>query len=153
MTAPSDPGDADLALVDASASAKASSALHGMAGVISALAGVQFVTSGSFVDPALNAVPWSLIALGVLEVPIALLVLRNHYPAALAGALLAPLLAIAALGWLVLGMSSGMMSFLAMSAVPAAGGAAVVAPFALASVRRGWAAKRRLAASGMELGL
>jgi hypothetical protein len=153
MTAPTDPAEPDLAHLEPTARTKTSAALHGMSGVLTALAGVQFVTSASFYDPIQNALPWSLAVLGVVQVVVALLVLRNHHPAALAGSLLAAVIALGALAWLVLSLTSGMLSFLAIVAVPVAGCAALLAPAALAHTRRGWDAKKRLEDAGMELGL
>lgn len=153
MTGSPDPNDRDLALVEPTSTVKMCAALHGIAGTVTALAGLQFVTSGSFIEAYLNALPWSLVALGAIQVGLALLVLRNHHPAAIAASLNAALLALLALGWLVLSITSGMLSFMALGAVPAAGSAAILSPFTLGQTKRGWDAKKRLSESGIELGL
>lgn len=147
--------DRDLALVEATPRVKLSAALHGVAGGIAAISGLQFVTSASFLgeDAWMNALPWSLLGLGAIQVGLALLVLKNRHPAAVAASANAVLIAVGSLAWLILGITSGLFSCMALIGVPAAGAAAIIAPFTLGQTKRGWEAKKRLQESGIELGL
>lgn len=154
MTDPSrEPGgDGDLAHLRVRASVSAAAALNGMSGLIATLTGLQFTTSASFHDPLYDAVPWSLVGLGVVQLGLALLVLRNSHAATIAVSLLAPVIAVVAVGWALLASSNGIWSPIAMCEVPLAGTAALLAPFALGPTRRARDAKRRLQDSGMDLG-
>ena len=155
MTAPSPPsadGEADLAQLQVKPTVKAAAALGGMSGAISVLTGLQFTTSGSFHEAMYNAVPWALSALGAVQLVLALMVLRNHFPAALGASVVGALVAVVAAGWAVLASTSGFLSCLAIVLVPLAGSAAMVTPFALGATKRAWDAKKRLQDAGIELG-
>lgn len=158
-TTPSSPdaSDKDLAAIEASSLVKASSATHGIAGVTVALTGIQFVTSGSFYEWSLNLVPWALVLLGVVQAGVALLVLRNHHPAAIAGVLVGGASFLGSLAWIALiawlaTQGAYILSIVALASAPAAGAAALLAPFTLSHTKRGWEAKKRLQAAGIELG-
>ncbi|MDQ3034571.1 MAG: hypothetical protein M3Y87_19335 [Myxococcota bacterium] len=145
-------GDADLAQLRVRGTVSAAAALNGMSGVIAVLSGVQFTTSAAFHDPLYNVVPWALVGLGVVQLGLALLVMRNSHGATIALSFLAPLITMVALGWAMLAWTNGFHSFIAVCEIPLAGSAAVLAPFALGPTRRARDAKRRLQDAGMDLG-
>ena len=58
-----------------------------------------------------------------------------------------------AVAWAALAWSHGFGSFLALIEIPLAGSAAILSPFALRPTRDARDARRRLAGSGLDLGL
>lgn len=152
MTGTSGDGEADLAQLEVRGSVKAAGAVNAMSGVIAILTGLQFTTSGSFYEAIYDAVPWSLTALGAVQLVLAILMLRNHFPATVIAAVVAPLVALDALGWAYLATTSGFLSPMAVLEIPLAGSAAIVAPLAIGATRRAWLAKKRLEDAGIELG-
>jgi hypothetical protein len=150
---PQDAGERDLAALAVRAPVKAAAALSGMSGTFALLGGLQFTTSGSFVDATLNLVPWSLAGLGAAQLGLALLVMRNHYPATIAASVLNMVVALVASGWAVLAASSGFLSCMAMVAPALAAAAALATPFALGPARRAHLARQRLRDDGLDLGL
>ncbi len=145
--------DADLAQLNVKGTVNAAAALNGMSGVIAFLSGIQFTTSASFHDPLYNVVPWSLVVFGVVQLGLALLVMRNHHGATIAASFVAPLVTLIAVGWAGLAWSNGFGSFLAIIAIPLAGSADILAPLALGPTRRARDARRRLQDSGLDLGV
>lgn len=155
MTAPPTPSpesERDLADLQVKPTAKAAAALGGMSGAIAVLTGLQFTTSGSFYEALYNVVPWTLSGLGAVQLALALMVLRNHFPATIGASVVGALVALVAVGWAVLASTSGFLSCMAIVLVPLAGSAALVAPFALGATKRAWDAKKRLQDAGIDLG-
>jgi hypothetical protein len=147
---PSD--DADLEDVKLRPAARLASGAHGASGAVCAMAALQFIGLGRF-EVWEIALQIALAALGVVQVVLGVMVLRNHYGGAVAGAIVGPIVAALAGAYLVVSMSWGVATCLAFVAPPIAGTAALLGFFAIAPTRRAMLAKRRLAEAGVELGL
>ena len=150
--APIQESERDLAELQVKSTVKAAAAFGGMSGVVAVLTGLQFTTSASFVESIYDALPWSLAGFGAVQLGLALLVLRNHFPACVAASLVGVLVALLAVAWVLLSVTHQLYSALALLEVPLAGCAALLAPLALGPTKRAWDAKKRLQDAGIELG-
>jgi len=145
--------DADLEAVRLTGPVRLAAAFLGAGGGACAVAGLQFVGMLRSAEAWEYALQYGLIAAGALEVGLGLLVLRMRHGAAIGAAILAPLLALASMGYMVLTIRWGVATCIAFVAPPLAGLGAIFSLFALAPTRRATLARKRLAASGLELGL
>lgn len=144
--------DDDFRATTASAIVRAAAALQAVTGLLLLANGLQLWMMVTFFG-ALAVVPWAMIALAVLSIYCAAQVQRARAWAAMLGAGVAALVAIGVGAWLVTSFSSGLYSCLAFVVVPVAVASTVLAILAIGPARRATEIRKRLAASGIELGL
>jgi hypothetical protein len=146
--------EADLKLAEPIALVKVASALQGVTGVFIALTGVQMWGVYGYGDLAwIEYVPYFLMVIGTLQLAVATMVYRARAWAALAGAILGLFAALVMGAWDVLCVVESMFSCIGLLAFPLAGLSAILAFLAIGPVRATAAARARLSAAGMGLGL
>jgi len=149
---PSAAGDEDFSAAAPSTLVRACSGVLMLAGLLTALAGLQLLFS-RIIDVEVLVMKWALMVLGVAAIAIGWQASRARMWAAVSGLGLGVFLTLVNLGWLVFGFTHGMVSLMAMVSVPAAIGGAVAMVFTLAPVRRATEARRRLRAQGLDVGI
>lgn len=122
------------------------------AGAMALLTGGQ-VFLAAVVRGPLAVIPYFLVGAGVLDAFFGLMVFRARDWAAIGAVAVSALLMLVAFAWLVLSFGGGLFQMYAMIAPFAAAGALGLSVASLGSCRRATAARERLAAQGMNLGI
>jgi hypothetical protein len=123
-----------------------------LAGTVVALTGMQTLLMVSIRGP-LVAAPYVLAVLGVPHLVLGAMVFRARVWAALAAAGGTALLTLSSAAWLVFSFANGLLSLYAMAAPFASVASLVFALLALGPCQRASAARARLRAQGMDLGI
>ncbi len=134
---------------------KATAAIQAVCGLYVGLSAVQLLTSLTFYGELLlvQYLNWALLALGASQVALAAGTLRLRGIQAIAAAVLAGILAPVVSAWAALNLSLAIFSCMQAGAVLLAWSAALLSPFAIPPARAADAARRKLAAEGMDLGM
>ena len=143
--------DDDFAAAAPTTVVRACSGVLMVAGLLTALTGLQLVLS--YLIGALALVPYVLLVLGVAGIALGWMAGRARWWAATFGLALAVLLAFVNLGWFVYAVANGFYSCMSMVSVPAAIGAAVAMVFTLQPVKRATLARARLRDQGLDVGI
>jgi hypothetical protein len=131
---------------------KLSAALHAIAGVFIALCGLQLVSLEFYEHPFLGALPYVLMGGGVGLLFLGTRVYRARTWAALFAVGLAATLVLILAGWIVYSFPA-VFSCLVLMSVPLGILGTILGAVAIGSVRHAAAARARLDAAGMSLGL
>lgn len=122
-----------------------------VAGGLMALMGVQSLTlwfAGMFA-----VVPYVQIALGVAVAVMGWMLNRGRGWAAIAGSVCAGVMALFNTLWIVWALSNGYFTLMSLIVIPFAVGGSVLAALAVRPCQRADAARARLAAEGLDLGM
>jgi hypothetical protein len=122
------------------------------AGVLAILVTVQTL-SGFWVSSGFTAVLVVLAVVGAATGAMGLMIMRARAWAAVAGLVCSALLFFMTMGWLVMSLGSGLVSLFAMGAPLVALVATAFAAGSIGPCRRASAARARLAAQGLALGI
>lgn len=142
----------DLGAVEPPTLVKVAAAIGGIAAVFVGLTGVQML-GARWTEPWLDYVPYPLMLLGVLGLTMAAYQYRARAWAGIGAAVACGLNALAAAAWGIFGLTHGIISCMAILAVPATMLAALLAVLSIKGVRDTAAARRRLEEQGLGLGL
>jgi hypothetical protein len=142
----------DIAAATPPLMARVAGGADALAGLVVALTGVQTLTLVELRAPY-AAAPWVLVALGLTTVVLGVFVFRARVVAAIAAIGAGGLLVLASGAWLVLSFTHGLFSLFAMAAPFVATAALVLTFLALGPCQRASAARDRLSAQGMNLGI
>jgi hypothetical protein len=142
----------DIAAASPPLFAKAAGGVVALAGGVVALTGLQTLMVLNPRSPAW-AVPYVLLVLGVPHLVLGALVFRARVWAALASMAGTSLLTLASAGWLVFGISHAFFSLYALASPCVSVAALVFAILAIGPCQRASAARARLRAQGMNLGI
>ena len=145
------PGDDDFAASAPTAVVRVCSGVLMVAGLLTALTGVQLLLSR--IVGALAIVPYVLVLLGVATIGVGWMAGRARWWAATAGLALAVALTLVNLGWFVYAFAGGIYSCMSMVSVPVSIGASVAMVFTLTPVRRATEARERMRAQGLDVGI
>jgi hypothetical protein len=122
------------------------------AGALAILLAIQ-TFSGFWVSPGFTIFLAVIAVLGAATGAVGLMIMRARAWAAIAGVACAGLLFLATTTWLVASMGSGLLSLFAMGAPLLSLTAAVFAGGSIGPCRRASAARARLVAQGLDLGI
>lgn len=154
---PDDPGpagpvdlDQQLARTQLTFLVRAGAVALAMGGGLLFFAGLQLWGAVTLLGP-IRFVPWAMLGLGALQIVLGVKVYRQRVWAAWSGAIIAGIVGLATMYWFLLSTVSGFISLLALMTPFFELGAAVMAFLALPSCRRAAAARRRLAADGLDV--
>jgi hypothetical protein len=123
-----------------------------LAGGVVALTGVQTMMAVTIRGPV-AVVPYVLIGLGLPHLVLGIMVFRARVWAAVAGIAGTSLLTLASAFWLVFGIGHGFFSLYALGAPFVSMAAFVLVLLGLGPCQRSSAARSRLRAQGMDLGI
>lgn len=156
-TAPLAPGaegpldlDAELAETKMNFFVRAGAVAAAVTGAVLLFAGLQ-LWGAVRLDGVWELIPWGMLGVGALQIVLGVKIYRQRVWAATAVTALGGLLALAAVVWFVMATSSGFISLLALMTPFTEAGAAIMAGLALPSCRRAAAARKRLAADGLDV--
>jgi hypothetical protein len=122
------------------------------AGAMAVLTGGQVFLVAVMRGP-LAAVPYLLVGAGALDAFFGLMVFRARDWAAIGAVAVSGILMLLAFGWLVVSFGGGLFQMYAMISPFAAAAALAMSIASLGPCRRATAARERLAAQGMNLGI
>lgn len=143
--------DAELKAVDPGALAKVGALGQALSGLLIALCGLQLVSLHSRFA-ILNALPYVLMLSGVALIVLAAQVYRVRVWAACVAAGLTPLLTLIMSAWVIVAFAE-VFSCLVMVTMPCVPLTSILGVLAIGGVRRAAAARAKLDAAGMGLGL
>jgi hypothetical protein len=144
--------DADVSAAQPNVVVKLSAALYALTGVFVALCGLQLVSFEFYEYPILAALPYVLIGGGAGLLYLGTRVYRARTWAALGALGLAPALLLVLGGWIAYSVTA-VFSCMVLLSLPLLVLSCVLGAVALGGVRRAAAARARLDAAGMSLGL
>jgi len=145
--------DSDVAATAPTTMVKVAASLQALCGLFWALAGLQSVVSLTFRSPFVGAMPWLMIVGGIAMIALGAKIYRAHGTAAIAGAMLGAVCALAMASWFIGTMMIGVFSCISLLVMPLALGACITAVLAIGPSRQASAARQRLADQGLDLGL
>lgn len=148
---PQDAPDDDFAASAPTVAVRIGSGVLMVAGLLTALAGLQLVLS-RLVGPV-AVVPYVLLLLGGAGIAIGWVAGRARLWAARAGLALGVVLAFVNLGWFVYAVAGGVYSCMSLVSIPVSIGAAAAMVFTLAPARRATEARVRMRAQGLDVGI
>ena len=151
-TPPAAPDDADLAAAAPNTLVRVASGLVMAAGLATALVGVQNLV-GFEMFGLYFAMLVGLLVLGAAAIAIGWIHGKARAWAALASLAMAILLTLGSMAWLIVSLLGGGISMMAFFAVALSGIATMVVPFSVGPCRRATAARAKLRAAGLDLGL
>jgi hypothetical protein len=144
--------DDDLQAIAPALTARLGGGALMLSGLLTALLGLQLALSvrgtGLF-----GVMPFVWMALGIGTIAIGWQVSRAREWAALTGATAGALLSVGHLVWLIVSFSNGLFSLLAIGNLPLAFAASLGAVLAMPACRRATAARERLRAVGLDVGI
>lgn len=152
MTPPAEADD-DVFATEPTTIVKVAASLQALCGLFWGLAGLQTVLSIRFRSPIVSAMPWLMLVGGIAMIWLGSQIYRARGPAAVAGAVLGAVCALGMASWFIGTMMLGVFSCIALLVMPLGLGACVTGALAIAPSRRASAARRRLSAQGLDLGL
>lgn len=100
---------------------------------------------------AWRVVPWAMLVVGLFQLVLSVKIYRQRVWASLSATLICGLVTLATMAWFVISITSGFISLLALMIPFAQGAAAVLSGLAIPSCRRAAAARRNLAAGGLDV--
>ena len=146
--------DNDIAALGATGLVKAAALVQAVSGLFTLLGVVQLAGATFFGAYApLTQGKWALGALGLLAMVLGARLVKMRMQRTAAAALLAIVLAPLATGWLLLCASAGALSLMQSAAAGASWLALLLVLLSIPDTRRADAARARLAASGMDIGM
>jgi hypothetical protein len=145
-------GYADLA---PSITVRLAAGLHAVSGLYLALSAVQVLISARFFGPLawLQYLNWTLLFVGVGQIYVGAQLVRMREPYGVVAVVLGFVVALLVTGWVVANVSFTVFSCMQIFALLFAWGAALASTLAVGPVKRAAAARKRLEAGGMDLGL
>ncbi|HEY1697760.1 MAG TPA: hypothetical protein VGG39_36620 [Polyangiaceae bacterium] len=142
----------DIAAASPPVLAKAAGGAIALAGGVVGLTGLQTMMLGHLRSPY-SLIPWLLVALGLSNVVLGAVVFRARMWGALCATGATLLLALASGGWFVVSITHGLFSLYGFASPFLSATALVFAVLALGPCQRASAARARLHAQGMNLGI
>jgi hypothetical protein len=142
----------DIAAATPPVIARIAGGLVALAGIVVALTGVQTLAMVTIRGP-LATVPYVLALLGVIEIAAGTLVFRARAWGAIAAIGTSVVNVLASGFWLLVSMGHGLLSLYALASPCVSIVAGVMAIVAMGPCERASAARRRLRAQGMDLGI
>jgi hypothetical protein len=148
------PADAERDIAEASPPVftRVAGGVAALAGIVVGVTGLQTMAMVS-IRGLLALAPWTLVTLGAAELVLAVYVFRARAWGVMAAVVVGFLMVVASSFWLIVSVSHGLLSLYALGGPAVSLGAAIVALLALAPSQRATAARARLRAQGMDLGL
>jgi hypothetical protein len=142
----------DIAAASPPLLAKAAGGAIALAGGVVALTGLQTMMLAQLRSPY-SVIPWVLVALGLANVVLAGVVFRARMWGALCASGATLLLTLASGAWFVVSITHGLFSLYGFASPFLSAAALVFAVLALGPCQRASAARARLRAQGMNLGI
>ncbi len=142
----------DIAEASPPVIARVAGGVVALAGLLVLLTGAQTLAMVS-IRGALAMAPWVLVVLGGAELVLGTLVFRARAWGVLAAVALSFVLVAVGGAWLMFSLSHGLVQLYGFAAPCVAVGAAVMALLAMGPAQRATAARGRLKAQGMDLGI
>jgi hypothetical protein len=152
QSASATPAEDDIAAAAPSVMARVGGGMVALAGGVALMTGVQTMIIVTIVGP-LAAAPWLLMLLGGTEVGLGVMIFRARAWAAVGALGMSGVLVLATGAWLVVSLGHGLFSLFALSAPFFAITALVMAILSMGPCARSTAARRRLRAQGLNLGI
>lgn len=145
-------GFADLA---PSISVRLAAGLHVVSGLYVLLSAVQLLTSIVFFGELelVQYLNWFLCLLGALQIVAGAQIIRMRTPWGVLGTALAVVVALTVTGWMVANISFQIFSCMQLGALVFAWAATMITPLTIGPIARASAARKKLEAGGMGLGL
>ncbi len=148
-----DTTDADVAVSTGTWKVRVAAAFSALTGVMLTVSGLQLVVAIRFYEELLNMVPWVFLGLAATHVVVAAILYRARRWAALASTLISVCTMLASAAWLVYSVAHGVFSGPAALVPPLAFLATVLGAISISDAHRATEARKRLASSGIDLGL
>jgi hypothetical protein len=134
---------------------KLSATLHGVTGLYVGLSALQLLISVVFFGPVvvMQYLNYALLVVGVVHVLIAARLIRMRAPWGAVGLMAGLFTAGLVTGWVVASISFAIFSCMQLGALVLAWGTLISAPFCITPITRADAARKKLEAGGIGLGL